>query len=140
MFGVLDMTFPFGFLGYDGIRCHGSIGRVILGLVHFDHTQKIASYVPGANKLYQFLAGEPAVNQQVVEPYSFKDSAFDMGEDTAKDLTLAAGLRKVGVIRYQAVVILAINGVPRIAIRFRSLRLKLYTICRQLMSSLERNL
>ena len=39
MFGVLDMTFPFGFLGYDGIRRHGSIGRVILGLGHFDHTQ-----------------------------------------------------------------------------------------------------
>ena len=151
----------------------------------------MASYVPGANKLYQFLAGEPAVNQQVVEPYSFKDGAFDhtdeivhlalevffrplcgtavriallavsgiklllrqalrfgrllthlslecevheglrlsireqeeqplvtkdtrmfdMGEDTAKELTLAAGLRKVGVIRNQAAGILAIDGV-----------------------------
>ena len=147
--------------------------------------------MPGANKLYQFLAGEPVINQQVVEPYSFKDGAFDhtdeivhlalevffrslcgtavriallavsgiklllrqalrfgrllthlslecevheglrlsireqeeqplvtkdtrmfdMGEDTAKELTLAAGLRKVGVIRNQAAGILAIDGV-----------------------------
>lgn len=41
MFGVLDMTFPFGFLGYDGISRHSSGGRVILGLGHFDHTDEI---------------------------------------------------------------------------------------------------
>jgi hypothetical protein len=36
---------------------------------------------------------------------------FDVGEDTAKELALAAGLRKVGVIRNQAAMILAIDGV-----------------------------
>ena len=185
------MAFPLGFFGYDGIRRHGPIGRVILGLGHFDHAQEMASYVSGAHELHQFLAGEPTVHQEVFEPYSFKDSAFDhtdeivhlalevflrplcgaavriallavsgiqlllrqalrlgrflphftlecevheglrlsvreqeeqslvakdarmldMGEDTAKEFSLAAGLRKVGVIRNQAAGIRAFDGV-----------------------------
>jgi len=191
MSGVFDMTLPLGFPGYDGIRRHGSLGRVILGLGHFDHTQKMASYVPGTHELHQFLAGEPTVHKKVIETDAFKDSAFDhtdeivhlalevffrplcctavriallavsgipfllgqalrfgklltqltlecevhkglrlsvceqeeqplvtedtrmldMGEDTAKELALAAGLRKVGVIRNQATGILTIDGI-----------------------------
>jgi len=191
MSGVFDMTLPLGFPGYDGIRRHGSLGRVILGLGHFDHAQKMASYVPGTHELHQFLAGEPTVHKKVIETDAFKDSAFDhtdeivhlalevlsctlcrtavriallavsgipfllgqalrfgklltqltlecevhkglrlsvceqeeqplvtedtrmldMGEDTAKELALAAGLRKVGVIRNQAAGLFALNRV-----------------------------
>ena len=185
------MTLPLGFPGYDGIRRHGSLGRVILGLGHFDHAQKMASYVPGTHELHQFLAGEPTVHKKVIETDAFKDSAFDhtdkivhlamevflgtlrraavriallavsliqlllrkalgfgrllphltlecevheclrlsireeeeqplvsqnacmldMGEDAAKELTLAAGLREVGVVGNQAAGILAVDGV-----------------------------
>ena len=191
MSGVFDMTFPLGFPGYDGIRRHGTFGRVVLCLGHLDHAQKMASYVPGAHELHQLLAGEPTVRQEVVESYSFKDGAFDhtdeivhlapeaffgplcdtavriaflavsgiqlllrqalrlgrllthialegevheglrlsireqeeqsfvakdarmldMGEDTAKEFSLASGLREIGVIRNQAAGILAIDGV-----------------------------
>jgi hypothetical protein len=191
MSGVFDMTLPLGFPGYDGIRRHGPLRRVVLGLGHFDHAQKMASYVPGTHELHQFLAGEPTVHKKVIEAYAFKDSAFDhtdeivhlalevffrplcctavsiallavsgiqfllgqalrfgrllthltlecevqeglrlsvceqeeqalvtentrmfdMGEDTAKELALTAGLRKVGVIRDQATGILTIDGI-----------------------------
>ena len=52
------MTLPLGFPGYDGIRRHGPVGRVVLGLGHLDHTQEMASYVPGTDELHKFLAGE----------------------------------------------------------------------------------
>ena len=184
------MTLPLGFPGCDGTRRHGPLRRVVLGLGHFDHAQKMASYVPGTHELHQFLAGEPTVHKKVIEADAFKDSAFnhtdeivhlalevffgplcstavriallavsgiqfllgqalrfgrllthltqeckvheglrlyvceqveqplvtedsrmfDMGEDTAKELALAAGLRKVGVIRDQATEILTIDG------------------------------
>ena len=67
MSGVLDMTLPLGFLGYDGIRRHGSIGRVVLGPGHYDYAQKMVPCVPGAYELHQFLAGEPNNDQELFD-------------------------------------------------------------------------
>ncbi len=77
MSGVFDMPLPFGFLGYDGIRRHGPLGRVILGLRHLDHAQKMAAYVSGLHELDQFLVGEPAIHKQVVKTDSFQDGPLD---------------------------------------------------------------
>ena len=77
MSGVFDMTLPLGLPGYDGIRRHGSVGRVVLGLGHLDHAQKMAAYMSGLHELDQFLACEPAVYQKVIEAEPFKDGPFD---------------------------------------------------------------
>lgn len=71
------MTLPFGFLGYDSIRRHGPLGRVILGLRHLNHAQKMAAYVSGLHELDQFLVGEPTVYKQVVKTDSFQDGPLD---------------------------------------------------------------
>ena len=113
------MTLPLGFPGYDGIRRHGPLGRVILGLGHLDHTQKMASYVSGTHKLHQFLAGEPTVHQEVFEPYSFKDSAFDHTDEIVH-LALEVFLRPLcgAAVR---IALLAVSGIQlllRLALRF----------------------
>ena len=87
MSGVLDMTLPLGFSGYDGIRRHGPLGRVVLGLRHLDHAQKMAAYVSGLHELDQFLVGEPAVHKQVVKPDSFQDGPLDKVDEVV-NLTL----------------------------------------------------
>ena len=71
------MIFPLEFLGYDGVRRHGSFGRVVLGPGHFDHAQKVAAYVPGLHELDQFLVGEPAVHKQVVKTDSLQYGPLD---------------------------------------------------------------
>lgn len=104
------MTFPFGFLGYDGIRRHDSIGRVILGLGHFDHTDEIVHLA--LEVFVRPLCGT-AVRIALLAVSGIKlllRQALRFGRLLAQ-LTLAAGLRKVVVIRNQAAGILAIDGV-----------------------------
>ena len=52
-------------------------GRLVLGLSHLDHPDKMALEVTAMDELKQFSAREPAVNQQVVKPDTFNDGPAD---------------------------------------------------------------
>lgn len=109
MSGVLDLIFPFGFPGYDGVRRYGPVGRFIFGLEHFDHAQKMATYVSGAHELHQFLAGEPAVDQEVIKSDFLNYGAFDH-PDKVVHLALEVlfrPLRRAAV----RIAILAVSGI-----------------------------
>lgn len=109
MSGVFDMTLPLGFSGYDGIRRHGSIGRVVLGLGHFDHAQKMATYMSGLHELDQFLVGEPAVYKQIVEADSLQYGSL---EETDKVVNLALEVLSCTLCRTAVrVALLAVSGI-----------------------------
>ena len=67
-------------------------------------------YIVDSVKLWYHL--RLSVREQEEQTFVAKDARmFDMGEDTAKELTLTAGLREVGIIRNQTAGVRTLYGV-----------------------------
>lgn len=60
---------------------------VIFGLSHLDHTDEVALEVTAVDELEQFRAGEPAVNEEIVETDAFHDGSAEHS-DCVRDLAL----------------------------------------------------
>lgn len=73
----------------------------VLGCAHLDHPQKMAAYPARLDEPYQFVAGEPTLDQQIIEPYALSDGlaqhlyhALDLGGEIFAVTFVAMAVRR----------------------------------------------